>query len=382
MSSVPVSLAEEGGPARRRSVLGWRIVLGLYAGALATGTHWPQLQVGDPQHPADKLLHFTAFGGLALVLWQARYFRRVISLFLVTLAWTALDELSQAVPGIGRSVSYEDVVAGTMGNLCTCLLLWATRPLPHAVARLRRQRFDSMIDLILSRPIGWLGLVLSAAAGVTVALPGAVIINGFSAEPTPFQAGVVGLVFGSGLGAAAFLLMAMQSLEARMMERRLCLGCGAPVPTPVATSSTTEPERCPACQQTPLVAQWLPMPGVTTGAILRACLPPVLGGMATILLGFIVIQGYAALMPASDLVLRVNAFWNGLSKGMDTDINATCLCAVLAVTIERCRVRLARRLDEGHRVCLGCGHDLRSTPAADGTGRCGECGAGFVRIGR
>lgn len=359
-------------PVLRRSVALRRVVLGVYAAGVAVGTHWPRLQMGDPEHPPDKLLHFVSFGGLAFFLWQARYFRSILALFLFSIAWTSVDEITQALPGLGRSFSLEDVCAGSMGVACTAMLVWATRMPSTPVAALRRERFDGMITVVLSEPIGWLAVAVSAAVGITVALPASIMLNGLTDDPTPFQAGVIGIVVGGGFGAAACLLLAMRSFEGRMMDRRLCLGCRGPVP-----EGATE---CPSCGQVPLVAQWLPMPALTVGALLRACLPPVLGGIAAILFAIIAMGLYASLSPATTFVVRLNAWWNGLSKGMDSDIHALFLCAVVAVTIERCRARLARRVEGGHRTCLGCGHDLRSTPATDGTGRCGECGAGFVRV--
>jgi hypothetical protein len=343
----------------------------VYAGAMSAGTHWPRLQLGDPTHPPDKLLHFIAFGGLLFMLVRARFFAGLAANFLVALLWTALDEITQGIPGLGRSMSMEDIVAGWMGVTTTGLFLWATRPLAAPIVALRRQRFDAMIDLILSRRIGWIGFGVSVVGGIATVGPLSILANGFSAEPTPFQAAVVGAMLGAGSGGAAYLIIAMRSLEESLIERRLCLGCGEAVGEGA--------DSCAACGERPLLAQWLPMPGLSRADILRACLTPTLGAIGVLILGLVLLQAAAVLIPTSPPILRLNAWWNGLSKGMDTNIHALSLAALVAVTVERIRVRMARRIERCDAVCLGCRHDLRSTPANGGIGRCGECGAGFVR---
>jgi hypothetical protein len=343
----------------------------LYLGVVTAGTHWPRLQLGDPTHPPDKLLHFIAFGGLMFMLVRARFFAGLTANFLVALLWTAFDEVTQGIPGLGRSMSFEDVAAGWMGVATTGLFLWATRPLAAPIVALRRKRFDAMIDLILSRRIGWIGFGVSAVGGIATIGPLAILANGFTAEPTPFQAAIVGAVLGAGSGGAAYLLIVMRSLEDELIDRRLCLGCG--------TSVAQGEKSCPACGERPLLGQWLPMPVLSRGDILRACLPPAIGAIGVLILTVVVLQLAAMLIPTSEPILRLNGWWNGLSKGMDTNIHAFYLAVIVAVTVERSRARMARRIESGHALCLGCRHDLRSTPAPDGTGRCGECGAGFVR---
>ena len=359
-------------PVSRRAVAMSRVVLGLYAGVAVAGTHWPRLQIGDPNHPVDKMLHFVAFGGLAFFLSRGRYFRSTWALLLFACAWIVLDEVTQALPGLGRSFSVEDMLAGWLGAGSTALMLWATRPLRLPIARLRRERFDAVVDLVLSEPSRFMALVASAAAGVTIGMPTSIILNGLSETPTPVQAGIIGLVLGGLAASFVYVILAVRAMEERMMERTLCLGCGQTV--------GGEAGPCTACGRTPLMGQWFPMPGLAASAIVRACIPPVLGGLGTILFAIIAIQLSAGVVGTSEPVLRLNEWLRGPARGMEANFHIVLLVIVAALTVDRCRNRVAVRLECGSRTCLGCGHDLRATSAPKGVGRCGECGAGFVRV--
>jgi VanZ family protein len=364
-------------PIPLRAMRAWRVVFGVYAGALSMGTHWPRLALGDPTNPPDKMLHAIAFGGLTLLLWQARFVRSLAALALVAVLWTIVDELTQAIPGLGRSISMQDVVASNVGVAIALGVLWATRPRGGALSRLRRARFDRLMDLALSTPNGWMAFLSSASLGAMIGMVAAILIDGRAPDPSPFQAGVVGLVFGAAAVGPAFLLHGMSVREAGMLERRLCLGCGAP---------DCADDACGRCGARPLAAQWLPAPWLGWPDVLKACLPPVLGGLGTLLLLAILYAGFVRLLPSVSffawIASEANAVRRDLAPGMETLINALVLGVVVIATVDRCRARLARRVDCGHRSCIGCGHDLRAVPSANedrGTGRCSECGAGFVR---
>lgn len=363
-------------PVPRRAVGMSRALLGLYAGALAAGTHWPRLQFGDPEHPVDKMLHFVAFGCLAFFLWQARYVRSPWALLAIVTLWIPVDELTQAIPGLGRSYSWEDMLAGWLGAATTVLLVWAARPLASPIARLRRERFDGVVDLALSEPHRFMGLLASAAAGVSLGGPLAILIDRLDGNSMPFQAGIIGLLLGGFAGAFTFVLFAVGAMEERMQARRLCLGCGEAA----SAESRAEDEPCPACGRRPLLGQWYPMPGLAPRSIVLACLPPVLGGLATILLAVILLQLAASRVAGAAWVLTLNDWLRGPARGMEANFHIGFLAVVAAVTVDCCRRRIAVRLERGSQACLGCGHDLRATEVRRGIGRCGECGAGFVRV--
>jgi hypothetical protein len=355
----------------RRAVGMSRAALGLYAGVMTAGTHWPRLQLGDPEHPVDKVLHFVAFGGLAFFLSRCRFVRSTLALFLLVALWVVVDEATQALPGLGRSFSLEDMLAGWMGVATTCMLLWSTRPLRTPIAALRRRRFDGVVDLVLSDPMRFMGLIATVAAGVTITMPAAVVMNGMLATPTPVQAAITGMVLGGLGGAFTYVILGVRAFEERVMACRICLSCGGSV----RESETT----CSACGAEPLPAQWYPVPGVRASAIVKGCTAPVLGGLATILLAVIALQLSAGMVGGTPFALWMNEWLRGPARGMESNFHTLFLAAVAAVTVDRCRRRIAIRLEQGSEQCLACGHDLRGTAASNGLGRCGECGAGFLR---
>ena len=94
----------------RRSARPWRIAFVLYACALTVATHWPQLEIGTEGQPApDKLLHLFAFGGLAFLLIRTSWLRTIWAVGILTFMWTVLDEITQALPVLGRHSSVTDL---------------------------------------------------------------------------------------------------------------------------------------------------------------------------------------------------------------------------------------------------------------------------------
>jgi VanZ family protein len=95
------------------------LLLGLYWLALCTGTHIPQnaLPAGTGN---DKLLHFAAYFGLALLLCATSATQRVINwrvlavLYLLLLGYGVLDELLQ-IPVPGRYAELNDWIADALG---------------------------------------------------------------------------------------------------------------------------------------------------------------------------------------------------------------------------------------------------------------------------
>ncbi|MDZ4753259.1 MAG: VanZ family protein [Phycisphaerae bacterium] len=348
-----------------RARTGWRVLLGVYAAIVSVGTHWPRLQLGDPRHPPDKLLHFVAFGGLAFLLWQARYFKRVRSLFVFGVLWTATDEVTQAIPGLGRSFSVDDILAGSLGVWSATMLIWATKPAGGPMTRLRRERFDGVLDLVLSKPSAWLAFLTAGAAGSLIGMVVAVFINGYGDDPSPFMAAITGMVLGAAATGPAMLLHGVRVVDERMLRGRLCLGCGE--------SFGDVDGHCRVCGERSVPGQWFPVPWLSRRDVVRACVPPLLGAIGSILLLLILYWGAATFWPNLDRWAR------GRESPMREAFGAVFLATLVALTLHRCRARLGRRIELGSVQCLGCGQDLRATPTTNGVGRCSECGAGFVR---
>lgn len=361
-------------PLRRRATALRRAVFGVYAGALAAGTHWPRLELGDPARPPDKMLHFIAFAGLAVMLWEARLVRRHATLLAVGLLWIWLDEWTQRLPGLGRVFSYEDIAAGALGFLAATAVLWALRPVGGPAARLRRARFDALLDSLLARPVAWGVLGSSAALGATIGVPGAILVDRLlGGDGAPFQTALVGGVLGAAAVGGAMLVAGLRFEDERMRRDGRCLRCGERRPRDAAA--------CPTCARPALPGQWHLWPIVGWGDVRRAFLVPVAGAFATLLLLSTLWLGVLAARRDVAIAARIDDLLRSLSPGMTSVIDATLLTVVLAVAIDRARHRLARRIERGAERCVGCGQDLRATPvAAEGVGRCGECGGAFLAV--
>lgn len=101
----------------------WRRALFVvYAIALATGTHLPDLTTPSlGMDFSDKLVHFAAFLiWTVLLCWTGwikgpRHGRRLLLIATTAGAYALIDELTQAFPALHRSVSVGDLAANFLG---------------------------------------------------------------------------------------------------------------------------------------------------------------------------------------------------------------------------------------------------------------------------
>jgi VanZ family protein len=126
-----------GQPARRVATF----TLAIYWLALITATHWPLkfLPRDKPLLASDKLLHFSAYAGLAFLLSLVVYLRRrevasqlglslgaAFCVWLVVVASGLCDESTQ--PLVGRDFEWYDWLADSVGALCglalSALFVW------------------------------------------------------------------------------------------------------------------------------------------------------------------------------------------------------------------------------------------------------------------
>ena len=104
------------------------IVLAVYWLALLTGTHWPHLPSFGPEN-TDKVLHITAYAGLATLLTlyvlagRKATWRKLGLVFLILAVAGGLDELTQ--PPFQRTADWYDWYADLVGiSLGTTLGAW------------------------------------------------------------------------------------------------------------------------------------------------------------------------------------------------------------------------------------------------------------------
>lgn len=117
-----------------------RLAFWLYAIVLFTATHWPNLRIeSNLVDRPDILIHMAAFGLWTALLIATGYLapgaseplaesrgvrgwlhivtrpRAIVLVILTALVYAAIDEASQGVPGLGRTVAWDDYGANSAG---------------------------------------------------------------------------------------------------------------------------------------------------------------------------------------------------------------------------------------------------------------------------
>jgi VanZ family protein len=98
----------------------WRWAFVGYAAAVFIATHWPRLRVEGPLPRTDLWIHVAAFGLWALLLGLTRWVRSeriapAVLLWLIGAGYGIVDEISQGIPVLGRTVALEDAAANVCG---------------------------------------------------------------------------------------------------------------------------------------------------------------------------------------------------------------------------------------------------------------------------
>ncbi len=102
---------------------GARLAFPVYALVLVTATHWPQLTIEGPVPRPDLYIHLAAFGLWTCLLiatellgpWRSR--AAVGKCVVIALVYAAIDEGTQGIPGLGRTVALDDYLANAGGVL-------------------------------------------------------------------------------------------------------------------------------------------------------------------------------------------------------------------------------------------------------------------------
>ena len=352
----------------------------LYAAALTVGTHWPELRMGAAQQPApDKLVHMLAFGGLAFLFLQARWLRPGWLAGLVVLAWTGLDEVSQALPGLRRTISFQDMLAGELGVVVVVTWWWALLPLggwPNR-QRLRWQRF--VLEGMFTRPATWL---LVGAVGFAGGLAAAALVLAFVQVANlvlrDVASTLIAALFLGGIAASHLALVALA-------RRRAAQQAGA-MPCPDCGASCAEVDydaegqgRCPRCCGPIHRGLWCDPMELPLGAVLKGALPAAMAAAALVAAGVAVFVLVLILSVRVALARDLLVIWQDLDSDMQLAIDLGAIGVSLAVGVRLYRMRQAVLYDRQHIRCRACGHDLTAAPRERGCGRCPECGMVFAR---
>lgn len=109
-------------PAPGRRTIFTRTAFWVFAAALFVGTHWPRLELNVPgvRRP-DLIVHFGLFALWYLLLFAAAYmarlgrWRSLIAVWVIAVAYAALDEGLQAIPFVRRNAGWDDFAADVVG---------------------------------------------------------------------------------------------------------------------------------------------------------------------------------------------------------------------------------------------------------------------------
>lgn len=111
-----------------------RALFALYAVALFTGTHWPQLVIPMGGRP-DLVVHLTLFSAWTVLLFLSglagdpRSWRTVAVVHVVAALYAAADEGLQAVPFVRRWFAWDDMMFNTFGVVLGTMVNVALRRL-------------------------------------------------------------------------------------------------------------------------------------------------------------------------------------------------------------------------------------------------------------
>lgn len=182
-------------PLARRARRANRIALVCYLVPVMVATHWPRLAF-QGSGTIDKFVHFVGFGALAWMFLNASFFRRPILNLALGFFWVYFDEVTQAIPILGRTFSWYDLAAGWLGCGTVGLVWWGLR---FRAPRGTDERLDDLTAerLLYATSAGWLP-VGAAVAGFIAIFAGLAAFVRWSADGE--APGLGTLVFPAGLG--------------------------------------------------------------------------------------------------------------------------------------------------------------------------------------
>ena len=360
----------------RRSRLTWRAVFVFYFLLLVTSTHWPRLELGSEAHPApDKLFHVAGFAVLALLLWRTGWIKRRWVFLVVMLAWTAVDELTQALPGLHREISWQDLLGSQCGVLMVAVWIWALGPVGGPANRARLRFNDFVFESLFGRVLPWVvigtaGLLAAGLVGPLVHLLASWLLDSTSTS-TLFLSVFAAGVFGSHATFEALRKVAQR----QWVLVSPCVRCGEPCENVDRRAAWFA---CDTCGDRQWRGQWLGYPTLPRWRILQLLRRPMI---TCVLIALALAVGYVLLVVLHTrvpLVGRFNRFYGSQPYDLRMSVDMTMIVSLGALMIRLFRLRLASLVDTQDRECMWCGHDVHAATREHGVGRCTECGRTFV----
>jgi hypothetical protein len=372
----------------RRVLLPWRLAFVTFAIALATGTHWPSLEIGPEVPATDKTIHLLAFGSATVLLYLTRWIRSIWLTGVIVFLWAFVDELSQNIPGLGRTSTWHDMLANGMGIAVACAWLWALRPIGvrngdgvggefvSGPNRMRLRALGFVFEEVFIDRRAWIAAIMGGCVGAMPILFGLFFMEAERAR----IAFSTGIVIGMVLTLLQWTLLWQATLD-RSLRDKPCLHCGAP-------SKGDDLNACDACGARRSAGDWLPAQPPTRAVLLRSSMRAAFVGSVALIFGFAVILispvVYAMILnqgttsSGAQSTMRAVHSIGRLPQELVRTIDLALYLLLFAVVARIFRAQIARFYDQAVR-CLRCGHDLRATPSTKGIGHCGECEAAFVR---
>jgi len=349
----------------RRNTWPWRAVFVVYALSLTTATHWPALDLarvaGGGFESPDKIIHSLAFAGLLVLLWRTRWVPKAWQAAVIVLVWTAVDELTQALPILSRTFSMQDLVASQIGVAVTLVWIGALVPVGGPANRVRIAWLEFVIDDLFARALMWIVAGLAGVGGAVVIGTTTWAIQS-TLDPTWITVGG----FAGGLAAGLGTVAAGVRRRARTLGViRPCLACG----NSCRDIDFGDDGRgaCPVCGTSAHMGQWAPPMVLPLSEVARGAGRAGLVG-AGVLVAAMLVYG---------LVLRS---WGGLLPDMRVTVDLALVAVAVAVAVRVYRGRQAVFYDRQHLCCRWCDNDLAGTEVTHGCGRCGECGTPYARF--
>lgn len=202
---------------RRRAERNLRVVFWAYTLLLLAGTHYPKLQIGTPGDSPDKLIHFAAFGGWSMLFWLTGYVRSIPLVIVIGLLFGFLDEVTQAIPGLGRTFDSGDVLANSIGVIIIPVWIHVFRPtnVPGEMIRVREMRRSRALHRLLASPANLIHLFLAGLLGSMVIGVLMIVVFGRTETVGPVTSAILGAGIGSGVGVIVGTVIGFQTMLRR-----------------------------------------------------------------------------------------------------------------------------------------------------------------------